>query len=173
MKRFSCFLRYFRTLEVLANLLQELFGFWIRLPTVARELLLDLPPLDDADGRSRRPEVLAAVQGIPEPSQEGPRFAHLDQTWGRSNQKPSTMVSVSDGPFRLFHRESGAPPELYDRSTDPYEQIDLASDRPELLERMTELADEYLAQPPAAWSGGADVEIDPQEPLHLLAHVTE
>ncbi len=131
--------------------------------------LLGLPPLDDADGRSRRPEVLAAVQGIPEPAHEGPRFAHIDQTWGRSNQKPRPMISVSDGPFRLIRREGDALPELYDRSTDPYEQIDLASDRPELLARMTELAEDYLAQPPAAWSGGADVEIDPEELEQLRA----
>jgi len=69
----------------------------------------------------------------------------------------------------LFRWEGDALPELYDRSTDPYEQIDLASDRPELLARMTELAEDYLAQPPAVWSGGADVEIDPQELEQLRA----
>jgi len=131
--------------------------------------LLGLPPLDDPDGRSRRPEILAAARGLPAPANEGPRFAHIDQTWGRSGRKPRPMVSVSDGSFRLIRREGDAPPELYDRSADPYEQTDLASDRPEVLARMTKLAEDYLAQPPAAWSGGADVEIDPQELEQLRA----
>ncbi len=131
--------------------------------------LLGLPPLDDADGRSRRPEILAALRGTPAPADQGPRFAHIDQTWGRNGHKPRPMVSVSDGPFRLIRREGAAVPELYDRSTDPYEQIDLAPDRPEVVARMTELVEDYLAQPPAAWSGAPDVEIDPKELEQLRA----
>jgi hypothetical protein len=79
------------------------------------------------------------------------------------------MVSVSQGPYRLFRWEGAAPPKLFDRSTDPYEQVDLAPDRPEVLARMTMLAEDYLARPPAAWSGGPDVEIDPQELEQLRA----
>ena len=79
------------------------------------------------------------------------------------------MVSVSEGPYRLFRREGAAPPELYDRSTDSSEQIDLASDQPERLARMIQLAEDYLARPPAAWAGGPDIEIDPQELEQLRA----
>jgi arylsulfatase A-like enzyme len=131
--------------------------------------LLGLPSLDDADGRSRRPEILAAVRRAPAPAHEGPRFAHIDQTWGRSARKPRPMVSVSEGSYRLIRAEGAAPPELFDRSTDPYEQVDLAPDRPEVLARMTQLAEDYLARAPADWSGGADVEIDPEELEQLRA----
>jgi arylsulfatase A-like enzyme len=131
--------------------------------------LLGLPPLHDANGRSRRPEILAAARGMPTPAHEGPRFAHLDQTWGRSGRQPRPMVSVSEGPLRLFRREGDDLPELYDRSSDPSEQIDLASDRPEDLERLSQLAEDYLAGPPAVWSGETDVEIDPQELEQLRA----
>jgi arylsulfatase A-like enzyme len=131
--------------------------------------LLGLPPLDDANGRSRRPEILAAARGLPAPAHDGPRFAHLDQTWGRSGRQPRPMVSVSEGPLRLLRREGAAPPELYDRSSDPFEQIDLGPDRPELVARLTQLAEDYLARPPAVWSGGTDVEIDPEELEQLRA----
>ncbi len=79
------------------------------------------------------------------------------------------MVSVSEGPLRLIRREGTALPELYDRSADPSEQIDLAPDGPEVLARMTQLAEDYLARPPAAWSRETDVEIDPEELEQLRA----
>jgi uncharacterized protein YcnI len=79
------------------------------------------------------------------------------------------MVSVSDGHFRLIRREGDVPSELYDRSVDRAEQIDLGPDQPEVLERMQQLAEDYLAQAPAAWSGGEDVEIDPAELEQLRA----
>jgi arylsulfatase A-like enzyme len=131
--------------------------------------MLGLPPLDDADGRSRLPEILAAARGGPAPEHAEPRFAHIDQAWARSGRPARPMVSVSDGPFRLFRREGAGTPELYDRSVDRYEQVDLASERPEVLARMTKLAEDYLAKPPASWSGGPDVEINPQELEELRA----
>jgi len=131
--------------------------------------MLGLPPLDDADGRSRLPEILAAARGVPAPERAAPRFAHIDQAWARSGRPARPMVSVSDGPFRLFRREGAGTPELYDRSVDRYEQVDLASERPEVLARMTKLAEDYLAKPPASWSGGPDVEINPQELEELRA----
>jgi arylsulfatase A-like enzyme len=131
--------------------------------------MLGLPPLDDADGRSRLPEILAAARGGPAPEHAEPRFAHIDQAWARSGRPARPMVSVSDGPFRLFRREGAGTPELYDRSVDRYEQKDLASERPEVLARMSKLAEDYLAKPPASWSGGPDVEINPQELEELRA----
>ena len=131
--------------------------------------LLGLPPLDDPDGRSRLPEILAALGGPPAPLDDSPRFAHIDQTWGQKSRKPMPMISVSEGPYRLFRRESGAPAELYDRSKDRAEQVDLGEELPEVLARMTKLAEDYLAQEPAAWSGGPDVEIDPMELEQLRA----
>ncbi|MBW2287238.1 MAG: sulfatase-like hydrolase/transferase [Deltaproteobacteria bacterium] len=131
--------------------------------------LLGLSPLEDPDGRSRRPELLAAVRGEPAPANESLRFSHIDQSWGRSARKPRPMVSVSEGSYRLFRKEGADSPELFDRSTDPYEQVDLALERPEVLARMTQLAEDYLARSPADWAGGADVEIDPKELEQLRA----
>ena len=131
--------------------------------------MLGLPPLEEADGRSRLPEILAAASGGVAPEQAEPRFAHLDQAWARTSRPARPMVSVSDGAFRLFRREGAGPAELYDLSSDPYEQVDLASEMPDVLARMTQLAEDYLAQPPASWAGAADVDIDPQELEELRA----
>jgi len=133
--------------------------------------LLGLSALDDADGDSRRREILAAINGTPAPERadDGPRFAHLDQSWGRSKKKPRPMVSVSDGRFRLVRPEGGAPGALYDKVEDPMEQVDLASERPEVLARMTKLVEDYLAQPLAEWASDAEVEISPEELEQLRA----
>ena len=131
--------------------------------------MLGLPPLEDADGRSRMPAILAAARGEPEPANDAIRFAHLDQAWSRTSNPERPMVSVSEGDYRLFRREGDQPAELYDRSVDLREQVDLATDRPEVVARMTELAEDYLAQPPADWAGGPDVEIDPAELEELRA----
>ncbi|MEE2674616.1 MAG: sulfatase [Myxococcota bacterium] len=131
--------------------------------------LLGLPPLEEADGRSRVPEMLAAAGGEPAPPHDGPRFAHIDQSWGRTARPPRPMVSVSQGQFRLFTRKGPRPPELYDRAADRREQVNIASEQPEVLARMTKLVEDYLAHPPATWSGGANVELDPQELEELRA----
>ena len=131
--------------------------------------LLGLPPLVEADGHSRKPEILAAIRGGPASAQDGPRYSHIDQSWGQGSRKPRPMVSVTDGQFRLIRQEGADHPELFDRSTDRSEQIDVGSDHPEELARMTQLAEDYLAQPPAPWSGGPDVEIDPEELEQLRA----
>ena len=131
--------------------------------------LLGLPPLEEADGRSRVPEIIAAAGGATAPPHDAPRFAHIDQSWGRGARPPRPMVSVSEGRFRLFTRTGPHPPELYDRATDRREQVNIASERPEVLARMTQLVEDYLAHPPATWSGGPDVEIDPKELEELRA----
>lgn len=131
--------------------------------------LLGLPHLDDADGRSRKPEILAAAAGSPPPPEQGTRFAHIDQNWGRSSRDPSPMVSVSEWPYRLFRWEGDVEPQLYDISQDPAEQVDLREDRPEIAARLLKLVDDYLETPPASWAGTGEVEIDPQELEQLRA----
>jgi len=137
--------------------------------------MLGLPPLEDPDGRSRMPEMMAAARGEPEPESDSPRFAHLDQAWSRAARPARPMISVSDGSYRLFRREGDIPAELYDRSVDRREQIDIASEQPEIVARMTKLVEDYLAQPGASWSGGPDVEIDPRdlEELRALGYQVE
>ncbi len=131
--------------------------------------MLGLPLLIEPDGHSLKREILAAAQGKPMPANSPPRFAHLDQAWSRNAQPERPMISVSDGDYRLFQRTDAGPPELYDRSSDRTEQIDVSADRPEVMERMLKLADNYLAQEHASWAGAADVEIDANDMRELRA----
>src|SRR5262245_29732180 len=99
--------------------------------------LLGLPPLDGVDGRSRVPEILAAARGEPAHESDGPRFAHIDQTWGRTREAPHPMVAVSEGQYRLVHRAAAGRSELYDHAADPREQVDVGAEQPEVLARLT------------------------------------
>jgi choline-sulfatase len=129
--------------------------------------LLKLPPLEAVDGQSRLPELMAAAGGEPAPPRDTPRFAHLDQSWGRSNQEPRPMVAVREGPYRLV-RPHGAQGRLYDRTDDPREQVDVGEDEPEVLARLQAFADEYLERPPAPWTA-SDVELDDAQLEQLRA----
>jgi arylsulfatase A-like enzyme len=131
--------------------------------------LLALPSLEGADGRSRVPEILASAKGEPPPARDGPRFAHIDQTWGRGREEPRPMVAVSEGPYRLVHRAAAGRGELYDRASDPREQRDIAAEQPEALARLTALANAYLERPPAPWKTAPDVELEDSELQQLRA----
>jgi arylsulfatase A-like enzyme len=131
--------------------------------------LLGLPPLPGADGRSRVPEILAAARGEPGLARDGPRFAHIDQTWGRTREAPRPMVAVAEGPYRLVHRAAVGRGELYDRAADPREQVEIGAQQPEVLARLTALAEEYLERPPAPWQDAPAVELEDAELEQLRA----
>jgi arylsulfatase A-like enzyme len=129
--------------------------------------LLKLSPLEAVDGRSRLPEIMTAARGEAPPPSDAPRFAHLDQTWGRTKQEPRPMVAVSEGPYRLVrpYEKKGW---LFNRTNDPTEQNDVADDEPEVLARLQGLVDDYLARPPAPWQA-SDVELDDAQLEQLRA----
>jgi arylsulfatase A-like enzyme len=143
--------------------------------------LLGLPPLEDPDGRSRVPEILAAARGAapnapdsaPTPeAQSNPRFAHIDQVWGRTGQPPRPMVAVNEGPYRLVLRAAATGPrraELYDLASDPREQRDIGDEQPEVRERLVALAEGYLERPPPEWGDAPDVELDEAQLRQLRA----
>jgi arylsulfatase A-like enzyme len=108
--------------------------------------LLGLPPLPQADGRSLLPLMLGAADGGAAPPEfGGPRFAELDQSWGRTDRRPRPLVAVVDGAYKLVRhvkREGGY--ELYDRSLDPSEQTNVAERHPEVVERLDAHLERYL-----------------------------
>jgi arylsulfatase A-like enzyme len=132
--------------------------------------LLELQSLIDPDGQSRMPELMAAARGEEPPPPEGPRFAHIDQNWGRTTKPELPMVSVSEGNLRLLVGASaGGRGRLFDRSTDIREQYDLSEERPEDLERMKGLARDYLNSPPAPWGPAPEVGLGEEELEQLRA----
>ncbi len=138
--------------------------------------LLGLPPLEVADGRSRVAEIAAAAGGPSVESDGRPRFAHIDQSWGRIRRPPRPMVAVSEGPYRLILRTNDdRAPELYDKAVDPREQNNIGEAEPEVLERMLALAEGYLLRPPPPWGPAPEVELDEKQlqELRALGYVVE
>jgi arylsulfatase A-like enzyme len=131
--------------------------------------LLKLPPLNDPDGISRVPEIMAAAEGRTDPLHDRPRFAHIDENWGRTENPERPMVAVSDGPYRLVIGGRSGRAFLYDRTADPTEQNDLSEEQPELLARMRDLAKDYLERPPAPWGAAPEAGIDAGELDQLRA----
>jgi arylsulfatase A-like enzyme len=114
--------------------------------------VLGLPPLAGADGRSLVPLILAAATGD-EPGELSERslFAELDKRWaGRPDQEPNVLTSVVDGDYRLIR--NGARPGkslLYDISTDPSEQRDIADVEPARVAELEAKIDEFRSRPAA------------------------
>jgi arylsulfatase A-like enzyme len=138
-------------------------------PTVLE--FVGLPPLPDADGQSLVPQIVAAAGGASDADAEGVAIAHLDQTWGRTQQKPYPMVSFTEGRWRLIYRPR-APKrsELFDKWQDPREQQNLIDDWPGISEDLTEKANAYLVSRPPPWGDDApNVEIDEMQLNQLRA----
>lgn len=117
--------------------------------------LLGLDPLEEADGRSLVPEMVAAARGIDVERSESPTgYAYLDQNWGRPDRAVMTTLAVANESLRYIEYKDGAgervEEHLYDHAIDPGELVDLRDDAPEALERMRALADQYDrdAEPP-------------------------
>ena len=135
--------------------------------------LLGLPPLEEADGRSRVPEILAAARGEPVPDDGAPAFAQLDQTWGQRTRPPAPTVAVTQGSQRLVTTalaKGRTREELYDRTGDEPEKRNLLEERPEVAERLRGLVRDYLESPPPPWGGPApSLEMDEMQLNQLRA----
>lgn len=136
--------------------------------------LLGLPGLGEVDGRSRVPELLAAVRGEKSDGEEQPPLiAHLDTTWGQRVKTTAPMVSVVDRRFRyLAHYDAKGElsrEELYDRQHDgKSELVDRLADEADVAERMREVSRSYVESEPA-WSPKDPLEIDEMQLNQLRA----
>lgn len=115
--------------------------------------LLDLVGIEapTQDGVSRVPEILAAA-GAPteiEPP-ESTAIAQLDQNWARPGTPEHFAVAVTDGPLRFIRvdSENGRLEQLFDASEDELELRDVAGERGEDLEKLSQVADAYMAREP-------------------------
>lgn len=141
-------------------------------PTVL-DLLGLREELGDTDGRSRMPEILAAVRGERLPEEPTIAYSHLDQTWGQRVTTTSPNVAITDGRFRYmqFRDKKGAvqAEQLFDARHDRRELEDRLEAEPEEAERMREAAEAYLAGE-SPWAGQVkDLELDEMELNQLRA----
>lgn len=135
--------------------------------------LLGLPSLgDEIDGKSRRPEILAAASGNPLPESNEPGFAQLDRHWGQRNETASPTISVAEGPLRYVRVPDGSTisEELFDASDDPGELRNVAAERSEDLERLREHGTAYLENAGTPWGDDPDpLEMDEMQLNQLRA----
>ena len=114
--------------------------------------LLGLPPLENVDGKSRMPEILAAARGEPGPPEDGTVIAHLDQTWGQRVDTRSPNVAIAERSFRYvqFRNPKGRThEELFDRDRDPKERENRIEAEADVAKRLREKVDAYLESGPA------------------------
>lgn len=135
---------------VVVDAMTENVDIW---PTILD--LLGEAPMDQADGVSRLPEILAAagVEGGEPVGPERPSYAQLDRVWGKASvpSEPLVAVTVAD---RRFMRGFGAKPgaKLYDTQADPQEQDDLLSHGPPVdIRELDALLDAYQSRPEPDW----------------------
>jgi arylsulfatase A-like enzyme len=128
--------------------------------------LLGLPALPGADGKSLLPLVAHAAGitngGAPTEYTDRPIFSQLDRRWGAPQERPRFLVAVTDGQLRLM-MPTDAPKQsvLYDRTSDPNENSDVAAQRPEDTDRLRKLAEGYMADAKSPWGKPpGEVEID-------------
>ena len=135
--------------------------------------LLGLPEIEGIDGRSRRPEILAAARGEQFADDESTAIAHLDQNWGKRDSSLAPTVAVSEDSFRYVVNWVGpdqkAVEHLFDAGSDPDERRNVHADQPEVVTRLRTVASDYLKlQPP--WKDSApDLELDEMQLNQLRA----
>ena len=143
-------------------------------PTVFE--LLGLDPIEDIDGTSRVPEILAAASGETPASSDTTGISFLDETWGQQKLEPRIRIAVTEGAYRFVMRDpaQGLPEdtarteELFDADSDPAELENVSSKEPEVAERLRALAEAHLESAPS-WGEAPKREIGELELNQLRA----
>ena len=134
--------------------------------------LLGLPPMEDVDGRSLRPAILAAARGEPPLPELEPSYSELDRHWGRPSDSLVPTVSASLGDHRyVLWTGSDETELLFDRRGDPDELRNVIEEQPEIALQLREAARAYLEQDPMPpWGEAAPkIELDEMQLNQLRA----
>ena len=111
--------------------------------------LLGFKPLEQADGISTLPLILAEANGEEVPAEFSERdvFSQLDRHWGKVDREPNPWVAVLSDTYRYF--EQTRLPEhssLFDHSNDPKETKNLFEKLPEVQQELELKVTAYLEQ---------------------------
>ncbi len=123
--------------------------------------MLDMPPLPGAEGQSVLPLVLDAAAGNDDGESDRPIFAQLDRSWGQVEADSNPTLTMVKGPYRLMQwLKNPARTELFDRSEDPKEQVNIAVREPELVDALKAEVEAFLAKPKSEWAEAPEIELD-------------
>jgi hypothetical protein len=129
--------------------------------------------MEPSDGRSRVPQILAAIRGESQPGLGTQGIAHLDQNWGRRGALPAPRVAVTEGSLRYVYEhdaQTGRTREqLFDGAADADEVVNVLDERPEVAARLRAAALEYLEDSPSPWPAAPSLEIDEMQLNQLRA----
>jgi arylsulfatase A-like enzyme len=130
--------------------------------------LVGLPALEDADGISLVPAVLAAARGESAPIP--PSYAFLDTVWGQMDMAPSPLVGIQRDSQRLLynHTKPDETLQVFDLARDPGERRNLRKQPPEWTTELRAEMDASLGGK-APWGDGQSVDIDEMELNQLRA----
>jgi arylsulfatase A-like enzyme len=134
--------------------------------------LLGLPAMEEIDGESLLPAILAASRGEPPLPELEPSYSELDRHWGRPSGQLTPTVSASLGDHRYVLWTGVDETELlFDRRGDPDERHDVIEEQPEIARVLREASRAYLeASPLPPWGEDAPtVELDEMQLNQLRA----
>ena len=118
-------------------------------PTILDLAEIDLIPAQHVDGVSLEPLLENDTVEMP----DRPLFWHYPH-YGNQGGEPSSIIR--EGDWKLIHYWEDGRNELYNLKSDPYEQFDLAHDRPRVTGR--------LARKLASWLEEVDAEFPVDDP---------
>lgn len=132
--------------------------------------LVGLPPLQKPDGVSLVPLMMGTGdKASPVPAS----VSFIDQAWGDTKKEPLPLFAMTDGDRRVIFRpkEPAKGLEVYDRSSDPKEQKNLASDPPEWAAEMRDRLEQMSREEPAFDVSETNVEEMQRQQLRALGYV--
>ena len=140
--------------------------------------LLGLSPLPGAEGESVLGLVVDAAEGRGRQENDSERafFAQLDRSWGKVGVDSIPTLSMVKGAHRVNQfRDRPERVELFDRSVDPRERKNVASEQPEILEELEREIAAFYAKAPSQWSEAPEIEVDAMHlnQLRALGYVIE
>ena len=124
--------------------------------------ILGLEAIPGADGRSLLPLIEAAGHGDEAEAKDlsdRAVYSQLNAFWGQSERDPSQIVALVKSPYRFVHYEELDSWQLFDHSSDPLEQTDIAAENSELVEAFRAQMNEYLAGSNEHWQAPT-IEVD-------------
>lgn len=138
-------------------------------PTVLDLMGYELQP--GLDGISQRESILRAAREESAPDSGRAIFSELDRTWGRVEDPPEPLVSVTQNGRRFMnYLDEPRRNRLFDLRSDPAERHDLKEQEPEIAAELQEMTRQHREESEPMWKADVPtVELSEMELNHLRA----
>jgi arylsulfatase A-like enzyme len=143
--------------------------------------ILDLPPLERAEGKSLLP-LIAAQGSTPPPADKLAEltdravFSQLDLSWGKVDAPSDSITAIVKGDHRAIVRQTQEAQQwLFDRSSDPMELKNVVAEQPEVYADLRSEIQAFLDYEPENAVETREIELDDMalHQLRALGYVVE